>query len=246
MTHPEDLLAGYVDGALSEQERAVVDAHLSTCDRCREEVDLAARASSALSTLPIEPVPFGVTGPVLAEARKASERRQPIWARMQWAVGIAAAATLVLIAFVLLPQVTGDRDQEEPALRASAEVGGTTPAAPAAAAAIPGLERVDQDLDERDLARLARQTASSQETGSAQDTTVEAPDEAVSCLIASGAGIDDESRLVRLIEATYLGTPAYIGVLQEGPGGDRPPETVVVWVASSADCGILTLLSRAI
>ena len=36
MTHPEELLAGYVDGTLTDPERAVVDAHLPTCERCRE------------------------------------------------------------------------------------------------------------------------------------------------------------------------------------------------------------------
>src|SRR5205807_10052002 len=44
MNHPEELLAAYVEGALGDQERAEVDAHLATCGTCRDEVELAARA----------------------------------------------------------------------------------------------------------------------------------------------------------------------------------------------------------
>ena len=76
MTHPEELLAGYVDGTLGTDERAVVDAHLQTCDTCREEVGLARTAVRALATLEEVPVPFGVTGPVLAEAGRRFERRR--------------------------------------------------------------------------------------------------------------------------------------------------------------------------
>ena len=38
MTHPEELLAGYVDGSLTDPDRPTVDAHLLTCARCRAEV----------------------------------------------------------------------------------------------------------------------------------------------------------------------------------------------------------------
>ena len=247
MTHPEDLLTGYVDGTLSEQERAAVAAHLGTCDRCREDVELATRAVSALSALQEEPVPFGVTGPVLAEARRAAESRPPFWARMQWAVGLAAAAALVLVAVILFPQVTGDRDEEASAPRAAApESGSDTVSGEAALGSVPALERLDADLDDSDIARLAREAAKLSAPPPDAGSTPEPPDDAVSCLVASGATIDDENALVRVIEASYLGTPAYLGVFHEGPGGGRPPETAVVWVVSSADCTILTLFSRAI
>ena len=50
-THPEDLLAPYVDGSLGTDERAVVEAHLAGCDRCRDEVDLARPARAVLASL---------------------------------------------------------------------------------------------------------------------------------------------------------------------------------------------------
>ena len=46
MTHPEELLAGYVDGTLSAKDRAAVDAHIAECPRCRRETTLAASAPS--------------------------------------------------------------------------------------------------------------------------------------------------------------------------------------------------------
>ena len=64
MTHPEELLADYVDGALTDDERAAADAHLATCETCREEIELARQAVTALASLEEESVPFGVMNPV--------------------------------------------------------------------------------------------------------------------------------------------------------------------------------------
>ena len=98
MTHPEELLAGYVDGTLTQPERAVVDAHLDSCETCRDELHLARAAVVALGFLEEVPVPFGVTGPVLAEAGKRFERRRDVvWQRVQWVAGAGVAAALVLV-----------------------------------------------------------------------------------------------------------------------------------------------------
>jgi anti-sigma factor RsiW len=247
MTHPEDLLAAYVDGTLSEQERGAVDAHLSSCETCREEVALATRAVGMLASLPEEPVPFGVTGPVLAEARRLAELRRPVWAKLQWAVGLAAAACVVLLAVVLVPRLTGGSDEEGAELRGPAAESATSDSGAGAALAAqpPTLERLKADLDERDVARLAERSAkmSLPAPQPAAGMTSKASD-AIDCLTTSGATIDDKDVLVRLIDATYLDAPAYLGVFHEGPGGDEPPDTVVVWVVAKADCSILTLLSR--
>ncbi len=248
MTHPEELLAGYVDGTLPDQERAAVDAHLPDCATCREEIALATRASGALASLPEEPVPFGVTGPVLAEARTLVERRRPAWARLQWAVGIAAAASLVLLAVIVLPRLSNDSGQgplREPSAEKATDqaVGGA-----AFSAAGPGLERLDQDFANKDLAALAKRSAEAP-SAPPQPTAIQSStnaQEAVACLTSSGATIDDKDVLVRLIDARYLGTPAYLGVFQEGPGGGQPPDTMVVWVVRRSDCSILTLFSRRI
>jgi anti-sigma factor RsiW len=250
MTHPEGLLADYVDGTLTDQERAVVDAHLVACETCREEVALASDALPALASLTEEPVPFGVTGPVLAEARKMTERRQPFLQRYQWAVGLAAAASLVLVAVVLGPKVLPTNANREAAF---SEAGGAATPAPAAdavlgeAAAVP-LERLDTDFDEAAIEDLATGTATGAPAlpKTAPSASIAAPDEAIACLERSGAEFGERDQLVRLVEATYLGEPAYIGVLFEGPGAGLPPDRVVVWVASTKDCRILTLADKPI
>lgn len=248
MTHPEDLLTGYVDGALSQDERAVVDAHLADCAVCREEVELAARAVTALAALTEEPVPLGVMGPVLAEARGGQRRSEPLWQRAQWAAGLAAAACLVLLAVVVLPRITDGGSNGAGALREptatleSGEDGGLS----ADATAVLQTEVLDRNLDDRDVKRIATAAAKLAPATPERDTaaTFAAPDEAISCVVASGATIDDRDVLVRMIQARYLGTPAYLGVFHEGPGGGQPPQRIVVWVVSSADCTILTLISQ--
>jgi len=249
MTHPEELLAGYVDGTLTDEERAVVAAHLPACGTCREEVELAGRAVVALAALEEEPVPFGVTGPVLAAARRTASRRQPVWQRYQWAAGLAAAACLVLVAVVLLPQITGNGSKEAGNARAPSAEMTTGDSAGALAGAGPlQTEVLDRNFDERDVKRLAVEAAKvapnlPQRNAAA---TLSAPDEATSCIVASGATLDERDVLVRMIQARYLGTPAYLGVFHEGPGDGQPPQRIVVWVVSSADCAILTLVSQTI
>ena len=58
MTHPEELLAEYVDGSLQQDERTAVDAHIAACERCRDEVASARRARTALSALPEADLPI--------------------------------------------------------------------------------------------------------------------------------------------------------------------------------------------
>jgi anti-sigma factor RsiW len=246
MTHPEELLAPYVDGSLDASERAVVDAHLAACARCREEVAVARRAVAALSTLGEEPVPLGITAPVLARA----ERAAPLRSRSpRWAVGLAAAAALVLAGALVLPQVLRGPAGPSP--------GGATmgvaedaerEAAELATPGLPPLEVWDADLGERGAKRLALRSARLAPSP-APDNAFAATggaDEALSCLTASGAVLDEQHVLVRLISARYLGTPAYLAVFREGPGGDQPPTRVVVWVVAREDCRILTLLSQRI
>lgn len=250
MTHPQELLAGYVDDSLTTDERAVVDAHLATCEICREEVDLAGRAVRALDTLEEERVPVGVTPPVIGAARKAAPRSRGFFERYQWAAGLAAAACLVLVAAVLGPRLLGGsaEDGSGPADRApTAELEGADDTTLGAGAAAVQVEVLDENLDEGDLRRLAREAAKAAPgvPDSGETAVALAPaDEAIPCLTASGATFDDRDVLVRVLQADYLGTPAFIAVFHEGPGGGLPAERVVVWAVSSADCTNLTFLSQ--
>jgi hypothetical protein len=254
MTHPEDLLAEYVDGTLEDAQRAVVDAHLSGCAACREDVSLAMRAVAALSSLEDEPVPFGVTGPVLAEAGRRFERRRAVvWERLQWAAGAAAAAALVLVVAL---NVGGDSDgagtarEETAAVDDGAEAPAVGGAESALAVAFQGLEvQEGVDYDDAGIRSVAQGavpvlTGEGSETGQG-DTTFASPDEALACLTASGAPAigDPVDTLIRLVQAEYMGTPAYIAVYAETPGAGQPADRVVVWAVATEDCRILTTAS---
>jgi hypothetical protein len=261
MTHPEENLAGYVDGTLGTDERAVVDAHLQTCATCREEVELARTAVQALGTLEELPVPFGVTGTVLAEAgRRFERRRSALLGRIQWAAGAAAAAALVLVVAVNLNLGSGD-DAGDAAAGATgatgADAGGGAPETSAALeSAFLGLERQDANYGDEGVRSLAVQTAAQERaaapaagvtaetgtTGAAEDSIrFVAPGPALACLRTAEAPVDDpEDALVRLIEARYRDSPAYLAVFLESPGAGQPPDRVVVWVVAKGSCQILS------
>jgi hypothetical protein len=262
VSHPEELLADYVDGTLDERGRAAVDSHLLGCERCREELRDAQAATAALVRLEDRPVPFGVTGPVLAEAGRRFERRRGIaWERFQWAAGLAAAAALVVVVAL---NVGGDDERNAASPAAGTGATGATGTAEAGAGdaaspALPfaGLERQpDVDYDDDGIQAVAEgaaaQVASAEDaSGTPQalagvaEETFDATNAAKRCIEQSGL---DEPRdlLIRLIEAEYEGAPAYIAVFAEGPGAGQPPDHIVVWVVSSGDCTLLTSASQRI
>ena len=252
MTHPEDLLADYVDGTLDDAQRAVVEAHLPGCGSCRQEIALAREAVAALGAIEDEPVPFGVTGPVLSEAGRRFERRRAVvWERLQWAAGVAAAAALVLVVALNVgtdgeggPDTAREETAAADGAQAPAEAG-TSESSPAFA--FRGLEEQESvnydDAGIRALAQDAVPIVAGEALAVAGDTAPTAPaDDALACIEASGAPTVNDPRdtLIRLIDAQYDNTPAYIAVYAEGPGAGQPADRVVVWVVATQDCRILT------
>jgi hypothetical protein len=252
MTHPEELLAGYVDGTLPERERAVVDAHLTTCETCREEVALASRAVAALGELAEEPVPFGVMNPVTAEIGRRVERTAKIpWlARLQWVAGIAVAAALVAVVLVNLPHGTGQGGSA--AREAAGGLAGASPTPglpPLIDASSIGLESQNVDYDAASLESLASQAADlakqTQTATAPQPAYASDSGSALGCLL-EGSDVTDNDRLVRLIEARFQGAPAYLGVFLESPGAGQSPTQVVIWVVGKLDCSMLSFSSKPI
>ena len=255
MTHPEELLADYVDGTLDDEQRAVVDAHLPGCETCRDEIELARGAVAALASLEDEPVPFGVTGPVLAEAGRRFERRRVlVWERLQWAAGLAAAAALVLVVAL---NIGNGSDREDAASLGSSTAADGQVEAPEGGAAETALAFAFQGLEVQDDVNYVADGISSLATVAAEVISGRAPaetggdqrytpaDEALACIEQSGAPTVDDPRdtLMRLIEAEYEGTPAYIAVYAESPGAGQPADTVVVWAVAKSGCQILTTAS---
>jgi len=247
MTHPEEQLSGYVDGTLGTDERAEVDAHLATCATCREEIELSTRAVTMLRELPEMPVPFGTTRPVMAEAGKerTSRTRRSWGGRTQWAAGLAAAAVLVAVVAVALPRV-GQVAPVESAAGGGAQA--TPKAAPGMEAATSGAVPLElQPNANYDATKLERLADSSAQRGS--QTTLAAPSAAdasaakaggATACLASPGGLTGRDRLVRLIQATFQGRAAYIGVYLQQPGADQPADRIVIWVVARQDCSTLS------
>ena len=238
MTHPEELLAGYVDGALEEHERVVLDAHLATCETCREEVALASRARQALAGLPEVPMPVGVTRPVVAEvARQMAKPAPTSWrARAYAAAGLAAAAALVAV--IVLGNLGGVGSNGGGAGGGVAEGPAPAESATAAASAAIALERQAIDYDPesvRELADVAAERSAGGAAPSAEDSAAFVDDPAFEC-VARGSSVTPGDRLVRLIEARYEGEPAYLAVFLSNPKAGEPPDTVLVWVVAKRGC----------
>jgi hypothetical protein len=248
MTHPEGSLAGYVDGTLPLRERAVVDAHLTRCSRCRDEVTLAGAAHTALSALPEIPAPQGISSRALQEAGAERAVRTadgtPRWYRF---AGIAAAAAAALLVLTLaLPRIGQSPSSGSGQKRNSAESGSLVSGAEAATAA--RIEIQHTNYDSTSLTALA--TSYSAVDAGAQATASTVPSasgserqtsRALRCVVRSAS--DDSGQLIRLIRARFEGTPAYFAVFLEGPGAEQPADGVSIWVFSAEDCSILSYSS---
>jgi Putative zinc-finger len=250
VTHPHDLLAAYVDASLEATERAHVEEHLRSCERCRREVAAALAARGALRSLPVPDAPDIASRftpeRVATIARPARAEADP-WRRVVPA--LAAAAIVVGLIALAAPRLTtsdGRGPSAEGAAETAADAGGGV-----------RLELSGRDYDEAAIEDAAAAFASSVGAGDAAAGTPQelagAPEEtsrlagpglsarAVACLEEAFPG--HPGRLVRAERARFHGRPAYLGyVLEDGDAG-RPANTVSIWVAAVEDCSILSLTS---
>ena len=130
----QDLLSSYLDGDLTPEQRAEVDAHLAECEACREELELLQLTLDALHDLPELEAPAGFADAVMdrveaeEEAAKVvpitrARRRVPMWAPVAMA---AAACVMVGLVWVAAPWrlVGSDRASESAAPMGMAEAAG--------------------------------------------------------------------------------------------------------------------------
>jgi anti-sigma factor RsiW len=249
MTHPEELLAGYVDGTLSAQERAAVEAHVAGCARCSREIGLATSARSALRSLEEVPAPADIGAlaiEVASGSRAAAVEGTPRWYRVGGLVAAVAAGLLVFT--LVLPHVGQSDDSgggDQRALRASER---DTEAGKLHAAS--GIEIQHQNYDNTSLTELITSVAAEDSSaGGAAVGTAAAPapsttgsqaqvDKALACIVQSAPG--ETGDLQRLIRARFQGTPAYLALFTEGPGAGQPADTAIIWVFAVDDCRILS------
>lgn len=244
MEHPEELLAGFVDGSASPQERLAVQAHLADCSRCRDEVALATRARTALMTLPEveapglaargleglrggEAEPVSVAGDELTARREAKtgEARELRRWRISWAALAGAAAVLAILAVVPLVLSRGGGD-----LRTQSDAAPTPAAAPDLAERYPPVFDLGSNYDQASMRALARRLGEQARTASGKEATApgaetpllggasprlaESPATDVVRCVLQGTGLPPETIPVYLEVASYRGTPAYVAAVQ--------------------------------
>lgn len=263
--HPDELLAEYGDDALGPEDRARVEAHVSGCARCTEELSLAGEARTALGTLPVLEAPDGIGFAARSEARRGSPRPRLLKA----VAGIAAAAVLIGgVTFAALSggddaaesPGEGDAAAEAPASEETQERAPEPAAGFSADAAVlyPRFERSGERYRAGDLAdvggRLREEALGALEQGmppTAADfyagfdvTTLPRPTaQALACV--TDAFTPDRSVVPFVIEqARFEQEPAYLASFLQGPAPDQPYDRIVLIVAGRDDCVLRTLASQ--
>ena len=263
MSHPEPLLADYVDGSLDPHTRAEVDAHLRGCATCRAEVSLARAGSQRAQGLADPVAPAGIGEAAIAEAaRLATERnpevtpiagrgrRRPATPRVLAAAG---AAALLLLVVLVAPKL--GQDNASSASRAAAGTGAprhgrTRPRPPSSSstrttrsnpfrASRHGLRTALSATRRRD-GRAAPEAAATPTqvpavSGAATDFAVD-PSRLPSATECLDRAFRPAGTLSRVILARFKGEPAYLGVYLIGPGAELPPTLLQLNVASVHGC----------
>ena len=248
MTHPEELLAGYVNGTLSAQERAAVETHAG-CAKCSREIAMASSARLALRGLDDVPAPEDIGSLAIQEA---SGHRgapgvggTPRWYRVGGLVAAVAAGLLVFT--LVLPRIgqsddAGGGDQRElSAAAGDAEAGKLNAAS--------GIEISHENYDNTSLTALISSLAAGDSAGGSMAAASAPPiplatggqaqvNKALACIVQSAP--DETGDLKRLIRARFEGTPAYLAVFTEGPGAGQPADTAIIWFFATDDCRILS------
>lgn len=248
MTHPEELLAGYVDGTLSPQERAVVETHLAGCSKCSREIAMASSARSALRGLDDVPAPEDIGSLAIQEASGhrgvAGLGGTPRWYRVGGLVVAVAAGLLVFT--LVLPRIgqsddAGGDQRELGAAAGDAEAGKLNAAS--------GIEISHENYDNTSLTALISSLAAGDSAGGSMAVASAPPiplatgsqaqvNKALACIVRSAP--DETGDLKRLIRARFEGTPAYLAVFTEGPGAGQPADRAIIWVFATDDCRILS------
>jgi hypothetical protein len=245
--HPDELLAELVDGTLDERDRARVEAHLTSCASCRDELHLARRSAAAVSGLPALDAPPGLTRAVVDRARPTRVPRAWAW--------VAAPAAAAVVALAIWAAVAGGGGGGVPnRAEASGAGGGGVQAAPQPATdrrvhvsnqnfTPARIQTLAGDLASRGARRdvLTSGGAPATRTKSAQAALVGG--NPIAC-ITSTAHPTEADHLLEVLVARFEGTPAFVAVFVHRPGGGQPPNLLTIWVASQRGCRLLHYASQ--
>jgi len=98
MKNWKESLSLYIEGELSQDERAKVEAQLASCENLRAQYENLQLVMTALKNLPAEELPFGLHGRMMQVAWRERKKRFVRWAG---SFGSVAAAAVLLLVFVL-------------------------------------------------------------------------------------------------------------------------------------------------
>ncbi|KPJ51572.1 MAG: hypothetical protein AMJ38_00060 [Dehalococcoidia bacterium DG_22] len=220
-------LSAYVDNMLSEQARRRLEAHLDSCQACRQELAELRSTVEALGSLPMAEVPRSFT---LAAAPVAEVRPRPTARRLEFGLRLATATAAFALALVVIGDFAGlpgdgeEEEEEMPALLApaAAETPATMEAVPVETPEplVPGVS---------DVQRLAEATG----VGVSEEEYAEK--EAM-----EGAEVEEEGEVEEEAEAGAAETQA----VAEEEGGGVSREEAVRWleVGLGAGVGILVIV----
>lgn len=95
--HLGELLSAHLDGELTAEETAAVEAHLAECDACRAELDATREVRTIVRAAPAIDPPFEFY------ERVVSSRRRPRWTAAA-SVAAVAAAWIAVVGFSVTPE----------------------------------------------------------------------------------------------------------------------------------------------
>jgi hypothetical protein len=251
--HPEEFLAAYADRSLAGEALEAVERHLAECETCREDVQLAEAARERLRELPELDVPAGTRrAAALALDREGSTELGGGGRRdaRRWLAGLAAAAVIVGVIAVALPRLTSSESAGTSAAASGEKVPKTTMPTPSGSGP-PIVERQDIDYEPADVAALAADEAgataagAADEAGAPEQVQARQPpgaEQAIQC-VRRWASAAHGATPIRVIEATYQGRPAYLGVARQTPPGEAS-DRILVWVLARDACQLISFTQR--
>ncbi len=101
----DEMISAYLDGELSQSERAVVEQHLESSDEARQELDDFRSLSAAIRGVPHPPLPVDFAEQVMRQAERRALLRKPAEpapaprTRAWWKPTIAVAAVAAAVVF---------------------------------------------------------------------------------------------------------------------------------------------------
>jgi anti-sigma factor RsiW len=258
--HPEELLAAYAEGSVTDAERRAVDAHLASCARCWEELDLSRRSRAALATLEVLPAPgLAAAGLDALLGRQPAEepaaavttprpsrlRRRLQWDRLALGAGLAAAAGL----FVFFAASGVLRHSPSQASKPGSANQATAPVIQRGASYSPqsmqaladqllGAARKDQVVSRPASAGFAAE-------GPLATTSPLASRGVVVTCLRDAAGIAPSIQPIYLEAGTFQGTPAWIGAFVIPPVASAGRSHLLVIAAGQNGCQPLYVVRQA-